>query len=164
MQMLTRLTAAAIISTGLTVSGVEAAECKIEGPMLLQAYSAALNNDFRFECRKGTKTVGNSFQFLPTPTGLICQHHKEILPKKYEYHMIAFKSRTGGGLKNDWRIHDYTVRGGGGKRGFTSKSVHFVKRASANMPFKLTLKTIWLEKANASCTDLQRVIREAFGR
>lgn len=78
------LTCAALSALVMTSqASISAAECKIEGPMLMQAYSRAKNNGYKFRCyiservgnrsRPKTKSgVTSHYQFLPTPNGLIC--------------------------------------------------------------------------------------------
>ena len=163
MRILSKLASAALIASGLTLSAVEAAECKIEGPMLLQAYSRALNNGGRFVCLKnGYKDA--TFQFLPTPNGLICQHHKEVLPKNSVYNMKLFgDSPSTAVIKNGWWIASYRTTGGGRKNKTGRKFIHFRKVEKDNIGFKLTLQSMTLAKKNASCRDLRAVIRNAFG-
>ena len=166
MHFLSKLTAAIVMTTGLTLSTVEAAHCKIEGPMLLQAYSRALKYGGRFECLKKEKKDAN-FQFLPTPNGLICQHHKEVLPLTSTYSMKAFGvSRRLYSLKNNWYISDYRMTGGGTKIISAShgKYIYFRKDEKDNIGFKLTLQSMTLaNKTHADCSDLRAVIRDAFG-
>ena len=153
------------MTTCLTLSAVEAAECKIEGPMLLQAYSRALNNGGRFKCLKNGKKDA-TFQFLPTPNGLICQHHKEVLPLTSTYSVWAFGvSPTSSALKDDWYISDYRMTGRGVKSKRTKgKYVLFIKETKGNTAFKLTLRSITLaNKIHPNCGDLRAVIRYAFG-
>ncbi|NOZ65008.1 MAG: hypothetical protein GXP00_00655 [Alphaproteobacteria bacterium] len=176
---LARTIAATTLITIFSSSTLMAAECEIKNANLLHAYSKAVNNGARFKCLtynfiKRKYVSDATVVFLPLPNGLKCYHKKLNSPKAAlilarkstgysdKYRLDAFNKNPGWPL-NGWKISRYSTSGGGQKKSSSLGGIIFQDTKSIKNKWSLTLKKIWLKKAGGSCSNINTVIREAFG-
>ncbi len=137
----------------------------------MTAYSRAVNNGAHFSCtkvvknkhRRGTKLKKiRGLNFVPLPTELQCSYTKFLpIPGRNRYVMTAFDFGYGTWPMNEWKISKYEMIGGGRKS--PSDGIYFTAFKPQNRTWTLKLRKIWLKKAGANCSNINAVIRSAFG-
>jgi hypothetical protein len=156
--------------------------CTLAGPTLLQAYTRAIANGFRFACVEtdGRPTSGPidwvaaPVPVLVQPTGeLVCASRSKEAGRKVLGGLFANKNArsavtasSGTRLRNSWELEDFSFEGANSFGGFTSPPLAVgVVRYRVNVPtagtsyaFKVT--QVRIKKAGGSCAD---AITEAFG-
>ena len=154
--------------TAISTSPLLAAECEISGLNMSYAYSRTASNGAEFKCvsyRESTRSFDGygNFHFLPLPTELQCLHKKARFISGYkDYRMLAF-NKPGTWPLNGWKISRYKMVGAGEKIRTRSGGIVFQGNKSLSSKWSFRLQKIWLKKKNGTCSNIHRVIEQAFG-
>ena len=160
----------------ISSSDLLAAECEISGLNIIQAYNRALSNGASFGCyffSAGTDQRylrGNGgkialISFVPLPTMLQCHHKKDRFARgNWNYRMLAF-NKSGRWPLNGWKISRYSMSTShtGKKIPTRSGGIVYQVNGPLNANWDILLKKFWLKKNGASCSNINAVIRSAFG-
>lgn len=173
-----------VLTTTANAAATQNGACEISGHNLMMAYQRAINNGNRFLCMKKRATFKSNnsedspswhhsdhYVYIPTPSGLLCQYtplndptkpllNRNINNGTYTFSLSLFRN----GLRNGWKIADYTAHGGGTKINTSGRRVLFQKKRDGTQRFALTLKKMWIKKNGFSCNNMNAVLDSAFGR
>ncbi|MEZ4224875.1 MAG: hypothetical protein R3B13_28235 [Polyangiaceae bacterium] len=178
------LAALAGIFLDIPTTRADTPTCTLAGLTLLQAYSKAVANGYRFQCMDtlASRTNANVWSeilssnrvvpLVPLPSGeLICLGKSTQNSSKITGGLFANKDPHSGetnltALRNGWSLVDFTLTGASGFGGFTIPAFkvgvvrYEVAVESAGKSYDFRVKQVRIKKTGGSCAN---AVNEAFG-